>query len=84
MSIVMGVSYICIGVAYKGHGGCDAWVNEARSGGSRQGGGVDACGSYRELACGGNRYVRGNDGQFYDAPAVDARVWRLGLDPIGT
>ena len=25
--------------------------------------------------------VRGNDGELDDAPAVDARVWRLGLDP---
>lgn len=25
--------------------------------------------------------VRGHNGQFYDAPAVDGRIWRLGLDP---
>ena len=28
-------------------------------------------------------HVRGDDGQFYDAAAVDARVLRLGLDPAG-
>ena len=29
-------------------------------------------------------YVRSHDGQFYDAPAVDARILRLGLDSAGT
>ena len=39
--------------------------------------------SDRELAARWHGHVRGDDGELDDAPAVDGRVWRLGLDPAG-
>ena len=33
------------------------------------------------IVAGRHRYVRGNDGQFYDASAVEGRVGGLGFDP---